>query len=129
MPMTARYEPPMLRRSDDAVRLRQKSLRSFCGPFSPPLRSFCGLRTNEQPRTRANTLPATHYFRGFSPVFAAVRGSLRYRGDRCRTARVQAGGHGVGGFAGGPQLLSTGSDEQRCASVDVRRCVLYSLTD
>jgi transcriptional regulator with XRE-family HTH domain len=47
-----------------------KRLRSFCGPFWRPLRSVCGLQTNEQPRTRANTLPRCPAFSG---IFARVR--------------------------------------------------------
>jgi hypothetical protein len=60
-------------------------LRSFCGPLSLSVRSVCGLQTNEQPRTRANTLPDVQRFRGYSRVFAAVRGSRRQSG---RTVRV-----------------------------------------
>ena len=62
-----------------------RPLRSFCSPFWRPLRSVCGLQTTEQPRTRANTLPDVQRFREYSPVFAAVRGSLRQSG---RTVRV-----------------------------------------
>jgi hypothetical protein len=45
-------------------------LRSLCGPLLLSLRSSCGLQTNEQPRTQANTVP-----RGpaFSRPFAYIR--------------------------------------------------------
>jgi dinuclear metal center YbgI/SA1388 family protein len=49
--------------------------RSFCGPFSRPLRSICGPQTNEQPRTRANTVPRTPAFSG---LFAHVRPYSRF---------------------------------------------------
>lgn len=51
-------------------------LRSFCGPFLRPLRSVCGLQTNEQPQTRANSAPAKPSvfapFRPYSRLFAVL---------------------------------------------------------
>jgi hypothetical protein len=56
------------------------------GPQNGPQRPFCGpsavqIPTNgrEQPRT---ALREAQRFRGSSPLFAAVRGSLTNRGDR-----------------------------------------------
>lgn len=49
-------------------------------PFS--LRSICGLQTNEQPRTQADTRLARPSVSGVSPVFAGLRGSLTNRGER-----------------------------------------------
>jgi hypothetical protein len=68
-------------------------LRSFCGPFLLSLRSVCDLQTNEQPRTRANTIPQGPAFSGVSPVFAGLRGSLTNRGERFRFALQCGFGH------------------------------------
>jgi hypothetical protein len=58
------------RRRPARLRLSFVRLRSGCGPFSLPLRSICGLQTNEQPRTPANTVPRGPAFSG---IFAHVR--------------------------------------------------------
>jgi hypothetical protein len=62
---------------------------SASGPFAVPFRPPCGpfavsrpTNSREHERTRS---PDAHRFRGFSRVFAAVRGSLRQSG---RTVRV-----------------------------------------
>jgi hypothetical protein len=49
-----------------------------------PLRSICGLQTNEQPRIRANTVPRAPAF----SVFARVRWPLRFSNQSGRTVRV-----------------------------------------
>jgi hypothetical protein len=79
------------------------------GPFAVPFRArcgpFCGPLTNEQPRTRANTadstVPQGPAFRGLSPIFAAVRGSERNRGEWWCLALQLAYVEGVCGFVGG----------------------------
>jgi hypothetical protein len=50
--------------------------------FRPLLRSLCGPNPHEQPRIQANNGSVSPYFRGYSPVFAAVRGSLRQSGRK-----------------------------------------------
>ncbi len=71
-----------LAHSPDCRASTRGRLRSFCGPFWRPLRSVCGLQTNEQQRTRS---PDVQRFRGYSRVFAAVRASLSQSG---RTVQV-----------------------------------------
>lgn len=61
----------------------------FAVPFSRPLRSVCGLQTNEQPRTRAKCRPARpSVFGALRPIFAAVRGSVWKSG---RTVQIGLG--------------------------------------
>jgi hypothetical protein len=68
--------------------------RLLCGPFAVPFRARCGpfavsrpTNSREHKRTRS---PDVQRFRGYSPVFAAVRGSLTNRGGRIRTGDLSA---------------------------------------
>lgn len=72
------------RRRREAARIRGRP-RSSCGPFPLSLRSVCGLQTNEQSRTRANTLPRCPPFSG---IFARVRCCSRFSNQSGRTVRV-----------------------------------------
>ena len=65
-------------------------LADGCGPFAVPFGARCGLfavsrptNSREHERTRS---PDVQRFRGYSPVFAAVRGSLTNRGERLELA-------------------------------------------
>ena len=62
--------------------LPSRSLASSCGPFCPPLRSQSP-RTSPNPRKYRSRRP--QHLRGFSLVFAAIRGPTEYRGARIRT--------------------------------------------
>jgi hypothetical protein len=50
-------------------------LWSLCGPFLLSLQSICGLQTNEQPRTRANSVPRDPVS---SRPFACIRSCSRF---------------------------------------------------
>lgn len=52
---------------------------------SRPLRSICGLQTNEQPRTQANTLPRDSAFSG---IFARFRWPSRFSSQSGRTVQI-----------------------------------------
>jgi len=71
-------------------------LRSFCGPFSLPLRSICGLQTNEQSRARANTVP-----RG--PASAGVFACVRWPSRSLINRGVSAGRSGIRRRRGAPR--------------------------
>jgi hypothetical protein len=81
------------RRADGFLRKRLgaagKRPTNGCGPFAVPFGARCGpfavfrpTNSREHERTRS---PDVQRFRGYSPVFAAVRGSLTNRGAEIRT--------------------------------------------